>query len=290
MIDYDKLLKWRFPEVEHRLTTRDTILYALGVGFGDDPLDRDQLRFVYEQNLLAVPSMAAILCFPGNWLRDPATGVDYGKQVNAGNKLEIHGLLPVDGTLVSTPRVVDIIDKGVNKGALVITERKVFDKAGGRAVCTVTTNSLCRGDGGFGGPPRTLPATPRPPDTPPDRSVEIATARNLALIYRLNGDQNPLHVDPEFARAAGYPQPILHGLATLGIATHALLKACCAYDPARLTGIEVRYTSPVFPGDLLRTDIWFADGGARFRVVAANRGPVVIDGGSAQIAENRSDT
>lgn len=286
MIEYEKLLNWPFPEVEHRLARRDTILYALGVGFGDDPMDHNQLRFVYEQSLLAVPSMAAILCFPGNWLRDPATGIDYKKQVNAGNKLALHGLLPTEGTLVSTPRVIDVIDKGAGKGALIVTERKVFDKASGRAVCTVTTNSLCRGDGGFGGPPGTAAPVARVPDTPPDHSVEIATAQNLALIYRLNGDQNPLHVDPDVARAAGYPRPILHGLATLGIATHALLKACCAYDPARLAAMEVRYTAPVFPGDMLRTDIWRVDDGVRFRVVAANRGPVVIDGGSAQIAAN----
>ena len=284
MIDYQKLLNWPFREIEHRLTKRDTILYALGVGFGDDPLDLNQLRFVYEQNLLAVPSMASILCYPGNWLKNPDTGVNYKKQVNAGNKLTIHGALPTEGTLVSTPRVVDVIDKGAGRGALVMTERKVFEKATGNAVCTVTTTSLCRGDGGFGGPQRAIAQAAPPPDTTPDQSVEFVVARNLALIYRLNGDQNPLHVDPDAARAAGYPQPILHGLATLGMVTHALLKSCCGYDPARLSGMEVRYTAPVIPGDTLRTDIWQRSGGVRFRAVAANRGSVVIDGGHAQLA------
>jgi acyl dehydratase len=284
MIDPHKLLNWPFPEIEHRLTKRDAILYALGVGFGDDPLDRKQLRFVYEENLQAVPSMASILCFPGNWLRNPDTGVDYRKQLNAGNRIVLHAPLPTEGTLVCRPRVTDVIDKGAGRGALIVTERKIFDKGTGSAVCTVTTTSLCRADGGFGGPARTLDAAVTMPDTAPDCSATLEVAKNLALIYRLNGDQNPLHVDPDAARAAGYPQPILHGLATLGVVTHALLKACCDYDTARLKSIEVRYTAPVIPGDSLRTDVWRSGDGVLFRTVAVARGAIVIDGGHALIS------
>lgn len=284
MIDLQKLLNWPFPEIEHRLTKRDAILYALGVGFGSDPLDRNQLRFVFEENLLAVPSMASILCFPGNWLSNPETGVDYRKQVNAGNRIVLHAPLPTEGTLVCRPRVTDVIDKGIGRGALIFTERKIIEKNTGVAICSVTTTSLCRADGGFGGPPRTIDAPVAMPDTAPDCSVTLGVAKNLALIYRLNGDQNPLHVNPDVAHAAGYPQPILHGLATLGIVTHGLLQACCDYDTARLKSIEVRYTAPVIPGDSLHTKIWRTSSGVLFRTTAVASGSVVIDGGRANIS------
>lgn len=285
MIDYQKLMNWPFEEIQHTISERDTMLYALGIGLGTDPNDRNQLRFVYEKDLLAMPSMASILCYPGNWLKDPRTGVDHLRVMNGGTQFVIHEPLPIRGTFKSTPRVLDIVDKGREKGAVLRLERKVYDARSGAPVCTVTTTSFCRDHGGFGGPASAAEAMPtvKAPDTQPDASVTFATLPNLALIYRLSGDLNPLHVDPDVARVAGFDQPILHGLSTLGVATHALVKACCGYDPARISWMRARYTSFVVPGDTVRTDLWRDESRVRFRCVVPSRNAVVLDYGEASL-------
>jgi len=285
MINYDKLVNWPFPEIEQKLTRRDAILYALGIGFGADPLDRKQLQFVYEKDLLTVPSMATILCYPGFWLSNPATGVNFRRIVNGGTRFTVYRPLPCEGTFVCVPRVIDVYDKGQGKAAIVHVERRIYDKAGGDLVCAVVTRHICRADGGCGGNTRMPEEVGSPPQTAPDLSVETATARNLALIYRLSGDYNPLHIDPDVAQAAGFQEPILHGLGTLGVATHALLKAVCDYDPARLSSVDVRYTSPVIPGDLIRTDIWCRDSALQFRCVVPARNVTVLDNGQAELAD-----
>ncbi len=284
MIDYENLINWRFPKVTHHLTQRDTMLYALGIGLGMDSTDRAQLRFVYEKNLVAFPSMASVLCFPGNWLKDSRTGVDYLKIVNGATRFVIHQPLPVEATLTSTMRVIDIVDKGKGKGAIVVTEREVCNEKTGDLVCTVTATTFCRGDGGFGGPKRSLPPPPTISDTPPDVSIEIIIPTNAALIFRLLGDYNPLHADMDVATAAGFARPILHGLATLGFATHALVKGCGNYDPPALKSLEARYTAPVMPGDTLCTMLWRNGSNIRFRSVVKERSSVVLDHGCAVLS------
>ncbi len=279
MIDYQNLMNWKFSQIEQKITHRDVILYALGVGVGADPLDRDQLRFVYEKDLMTFPSMASIFGYPGNWLRDTRTGVNYGKIVNGGTKFVIHQTLPTQATLVCTPRVLEIVDKGQGKGALVIVERKVHEKASNALICTVTTTTFCRADGGFGGPDKAITASPRQvPDRRPDGAVEFTTARNLALLYRLNGDQNPIHADPDIAMAAGFKEPILHGLSTMGVATHAILKGCCGYDPTRLESVNVRYTAPVIPGDTISTQFWKDGSSIQFQSIVPSRQASVLVG------------
>lgn len=279
MIDYQNLMNWKFPRIEQQITNKDVILYALGIGLGADPLDRDQLRFVYEKDLLTFPSMASIFGYPGNWLRDTRTGVNYGKIVNGGTKFVIHQPLPTAANLVCTPRVLEIVDKGEGKGALVIVERKVYDSATNSHVCTVTTTTFCRADGGFGGPGKAVTASPRQvPDRKPDGIVDFMTAKNLALLYRLNGDQNPIHADPDIAMAAGFKEPILHGLSTMGVATHAILKGCCGYDPSRLESVNVRYTAPVIPGDTISTQFWRDGSVIQFQSLVPSRQAVVLVG------------
>lgn len=284
MIDYPKLLAWPFPEIEHRIEQRDTMLYALGVGFGYDPLDVRQLQFVYEQNLRVCPAMATILCHPGNWLSNPATGVNYLRQVNAGTHFVMHKSLPVSGSFYCRPKVKDIIDKGTGKGALIILERNVHDRANDELLCTVTSTSLCRDDGGFGGPSSSVATLPPLPDTAPDVEIDLPVARNAALIYRLSGDTNPLHANPDIARAAGFPEPILHGLATLGVASHALLKAFCDYDPLRIKSMTVRYSAPVIPGDIVRTSFWRSGNNVRFIATVPARNKTVLDGAAAELS------
>ncbi len=248
MIDYQKLLSWPFARTEQQLTARDTMLYALGIGFGMDPTDRAQLRYVYEKNLTAFPTLATMLCYPGNWLRDPATGVDFIRVLNIGTKFIVHSALPSEASLVSTPRVTKIVDKGVGKGAIIEVERQVFDSARNMLLCSVITRTLCRSDGGFGSPHSDLETPPRAPDTSPQKSIEFITAPNLALLHRLSGDYNPLHADPDVAQAAGHSNPILHGFCTLGIAGRAIVEAYCDDEPTLLESMDARFTAPVVPG------------------------------------------
>ena len=167
-----------------------------------------------------------------------------------------------EGTVVGRSRIVDVIDKGAGKGALIYSERRIVDRASGRLLATINQTTFCRADGGFGGEKREAPAPHVLPERAPDLSCDLATRPEMALIYRLSGDVNPLHAEPAFAREAGYPRPILHGLATFGVAGHALLKTVCGYDPARLTAMAGRFSAPVYPGETIRTEIW-RDGDCR---------------------------
>lgn len=283
-IDGKRLLSYEVPEIVQDLTVRDTILYALSVGLGADPLDPDQLRFVYEEGLKALPTMAVVLGYPGFWLKKPEPGVDWVKVVHGEQGIRIHKPLPVEGRLVGRTKLTGLVDKGEGKGALLYSERQVID-ASGDAVATLTQTTFLRGDGGCGG--TTEPARkPHPePTRPPDFAVDLATTPSQALIYRLNGDYNPLHADPAIATAAGFPRPILHGLATFAVVGHALLKGLCGYRPERLTAMDGRFSAPVFPAETLRTEIWREGNGiAAFRARVVERDTVVLSNGRAEIA------
>ncbi len=285
-IDYDKLLHWSVPEVRHRYCARDTMLYALGVGLGADPLDGGQLPFVYERHLQVLPTYALILGYPGFWLKEPGTGVDWVRVVHGEQGLRLHRPLPPEGEVIGRTRVTGIVDKGPGKGALLYQERTVHDAASGQLLATLTSTTFCRGDGGFGGPAGPVKSARTLPERPPDACCDLATAANLALIYRLNGDYNPLHADPAVAAAAGYPRPILHGLCTLGVAGHALLRTLCGYDASRINALEARFSAPVLPGETLRTEMWVEDGCVAFRARALERDVVVLTGGHATLVSS----
>lgn len=284
-IDYDKLLALDFPETTQSWTGRDTILYALGVGVGLNPSDTDALPFVYEANLKALPTLAVVLGHPGFWVRDRDTGIDWVKVVHGEQGLVLHRPLPAAGRVVARHRVVDAVDKGAGRGAVVYYERVLTDAASGEPLATVSQTVFCRGDGGFEGPatPRPQPQPHRVPDRAPDLVCDLPTSPQAALIYRLSGDLNPLHVDPTVARAAGYPQPILHGLATYGVAGHALLKTVCAHDPARLRSLNVRFSAPVFPGETFRTEMWIDGEVVSFQVRCLERDVLAITNGRAEL-------
>lgn len=284
-IDPVKLLNWPFPEVEQSYTARDAIIYALGVGLGADPMDEGQLRFVFEERDFEVlPTMAAVMCTPGFWVRDPETGVDWHKVLHGEMGIELHAPLPPEATITATNRVVDIIDKGAGKGALLYQERTVTDKVSGAALATLTSTTFARGDGGFGGHAGPQPAPHELPDRAPDTVCDLATLPQAALIYRLSGDPNPLHADPEIARKAGFARPILHGLCTLGVAGHAILKACCGYDAARLKSMKLRFSAPVYPGETIRTEMWIDNEVVSFRARVLERDAVVLNNGRAVVA------
>jgi acyl dehydratase len=283
-IVYEKLLALKVPDIEHAYTGRDSILYALGLGFGQDPMNQDELAFVYEKNLKALPTFALVLGYSPYWLRNPRSGVNWTKVVHGEQGLVLHRPVMTDGQVIGTTRIIDVIDKGEGKGALVFSERKVVDKASGELIATLSQTTFCRGDGGFGGPPREAPALHPIPDRAPDLSCDLPTRPEMALIYRLSGDVNPLHADPDFAAAAGFPRPILHGIATFGVAGHAILKTACGYDPAKLTAMKGRFSAPVYPGETVRTQIWRDGAVISFRSTVVERNVVAINNGRAEVA------
>lgn len=283
-IDYDKLMNWPFPELEHSYTERDTMLYALGVGCGHDPLDAADLRYVYEDGLRALPTLAVVLGYPGFWLKDPETGVDWRKVLHGEQGLVLHRPLPAAATVVGRSRVTGIVDKGEGKGALLFSERDVVDKASGDLLCTVTSTTFMRGEGGFGGPAGPTPAPHAMPNGDPELVLDLPTLPQAALIYRLSGDTNPLHADPKVARAVGFDRPILHGLATYGVAGRAVLKACCGDDTARLKRLDVRFSAPVYPGETIRTEMWVDGATVSFRCRAVERDTVILNNGLAVLA------
>lgn len=282
-IQYDKLMKHDIPLVEQQLTKRDTMLYALGVGLGADPMDEQQLQYVYEKNLKVLPTMAIVLASPGPWHAALDTGITRTHVVHGEQGFIIHKALPVEGVITGKSRITAVLDKGADKGALVLTESEVRDKASGDLICTLTSTSFCRKDGGFGGPSGPQKPVHPIPERAPDQVCDLATLPQAALIYRLSGDYNPLHAEPAYAARTGYKAPILHGRATFGVAGHAILKTCCAYDASRLKSMEGRFSSPVYPGETIRTEMWIDGKIVTFRATVPARGVTVLNNGRAEI-------
>jgi acyl dehydratase len=284
-INYQQLMERPFPALEHTYSRRDAILYALGIGFGSDPMDPGQLAFVYEEGLKALPTMAAVLGYPGFWAKEPDTGIDWRRLVHAEQSFVWHKPLAPEGRVVGHNRVSAIYDKGAAKGALLCQERKIVDAATGELIVTAGQVSMLRGDGGFGGPSGSPPPPHSIPERDPDAVCDLPTLPQAALIYRLSGDFNPLHADPAVARAAGFSRPILHGMCLMGIACHALLRALLAYDPAPLRSMRVRFTAPVMPGETIRTEFWIDGSVVSFRSTVPERNVIVLNAGRVDLCE-----
>jgi acyl dehydratase len=285
-IDHDKILNWPFPAVEQTYTERDTILYALGLGLGADPMDEDELRFVFEESdgFAALPSLPVVLAGPGFWVRDPDTGIDWKKILHGEQEFELHAPIPTSATVVGQTRISGIVDKGADKGALFYLERTITDKDTGTKLATLYSTTFARGDGGFDGPTGPTRPVHAVPERDPDMHCDIEVVPRAALIYRLSGDPNPLHASPEVAAAAGFKQPILHGLCSLGVAGHAILKTCCGYDPARFKSLALRFSAPVYPGETIRTEMWRDGEVVSFRARVLERDVVVLNNGKAVVS------
>lgn len=282
-IDPDRLLALDIPKVRQAYDWRDCIVYALGLGFGQNPTDPNELAYVYEDGLRAFPTMANVLGYPGFWMRDLDTGIDWRRVVHGEQAMRLHRPLPPSATVVGKSRVVHIADKGPGKGALLYVERVITDADSREPVATLLQTAFCRGDGGFGGDPAPLRQPHPVHERAPDRLVEVPTSPQMALVYRLSGDLNPLHADPEAARRAGFDRPILHGLATFGLAGRALVAEVCEHDETRLTAMEARFSAPVFPRETVTVDVWHeTEGVAAFRARVAAREAVVLANGHAE--------
>ncbi len=282
MIDYKLLVGTTVDERETTYRTEDTLLYALSLGFGADPTDRNQLKYVYEDGLEALPCMSLVLAYPGFWLKDPKYQVDWPKLLHAEEAFEIHAPLPVAGTVTGRTIITQILDRA-DKGAFIFSTKEVRNKADGTLLASIKSTTVARGDGGFNGPTAPKPDVVEVPSRAPDLICDLPSLPQQALLYRLCGDMNPLHADPEIAQKGGFDRPILHGRCTMGIAQHALIKTCCEYQASRLKAMKLRFSSPFFPGETLRTSIWREGNNAFFTATSVERGITVLNNGLARI-------
>lgn len=280
MLDVEKILRFSTTK-EHRVTHKDVILYALGLGIGER---LEELDYVYESRLQALPSYGGVLGYPGFWIKDhPELGIDWKRVLNGEQSIALHGPLPTTGSIVGHTRVRNLVDKGPGKDVVLYVERDVFSAAGNQKLCTVANTILLRGQGSTRKPDQGAALAPLPPmrpDRPPDIRADFHLPSNLNLIYRLSGDLNPLHIDPHVASLAGFDRPILHGAATWGVGCYVMLRELCGHDALRVKGFGARFTAPVFPGDSLNFEIWTtAAGQACFRCTVPARGVVALDQG-----------
>ena len=266
---------------------KDVMLYALGIGLGADPMDEKELPFVYERGLKVVPTAATVLASGAGRNAGAAPDMPAGHRqsqinflmvVHGEQKVELHKPLPSTGTFTASGSTIGAYDKGKDKGAVIYNETVWVDDKGEK-VATLTGSTFARGDGGFGGPSEGAPEPHTVPTRAADLSVDIATSPDQALIYRLNGDRNPLHSDPGIAKQAGFPRPILHGLCTYGITCRAVLAAITDYDPDQILSHQARFSAPVFPGDVVTVDLWRDGKAISFEARVKARGATVIKNG-----------
>ena len=276
-IDYDKIMSLETKNQKFSYSDRETMLYGLGVGFGRDPLNNEELKFVYERGLKTAPSMATVISWGAGNMRE--SGINYLLVLHGEQRLKMYEPLPYAADILVDSSVKGVFDKGKEKGALIITETDIKLKESEKLLCTLSSTTFARGDGGFGGPSDGAPEPHQIPDRKPDDEFFADTEPNQALIYRLSGDRNPLHSDPEIAKAAGFDAPILHGLCTYGTACRTIISNVCNYDSTLIEEFNVRFSSPVYPGEKISTEIWKDDNVISFRCWVRDRNVMVLNNG-----------
>jgi acyl dehydratase len=255
-IDIQSVRGAELPEVRWSWSPDDVILYHLGLGAGVPPTEPRELAYTYERGLQVLPSYGVIPAMPAllSMLDHPGMDIDLAKVLHGEQDLELHAVLPASGEVRTTARIAEIHDKG--KAALVILETTTSDAASGEALCTNRFKAFIRGEGGFGGDPGSPASTNDPPARAPDQVVECQTMPQQALLYRLSGDKNPMHADPQFARQGGFDQPILHGLCSYGMVCKAVIDTVLEGDVTRVARYQARFAGIVFPGETIKVSIW----------------------------------
>jgi acyl dehydratase len=281
MIPYDELMQVCSAPGEVTWSDRDNMLYALGVGFGRNPQEPRERRYVYEKDLLAVPTFATVLAAAGIPSME-AMGGDHLMMLHGEQAVEWRRPLPAEGRATVEGRGVEAVDKGA-KGAIVVTETTLTGADGG-VLAVLRATRFCRADGGFGGPSERREKPHEPPLRTPDVVLELETRPEQAALYRLSGDRNPVHADPAIAKAAGFPGVILHGLCTFGMSCRGILQTFCDFEPARLASHQARFSSPVYPGERLSLHMWRDGPVISFEVHAPQRKVAVLRNGRALLA------
>lgn len=280
--DPHRLLERHFPPIHHKYEHKDAQLYALSLGLGFDPLDAGQLAYVYEgvtgDALRTIPTFANVLAYPGFWARDADTGIDWRQLVHAEQEIILHATLPARGHVIGQNKISALWDRSAEKGALMEQQREIRDAPTGQLLATVKQLTLLRGNGGFGACSAGAPQKSHTiPDRKPDTVCDLQSSPQTALLYRLCGDFNPLHANPAVAKQAGFPRPILHGMATMGIAAIAVIRTVLNWNADQMKAMRVRFTAPALPGDTLRTEMWIDNSVVTLRTTALERGVVVLN-------------
>lgn len=282
-----------FDDTDQDYDTRDTLLYALSLGLGSDPLDDDELPYVYEglpgRPLQVVPTQAMILGWRPFWHDDPAAAIDWKRIVHGEEHVRLHAPLPAAGRVQTKHRLVGVQDKGAGRGAVLQIDTELFDRDHGTHLASLSSLEFLRGDGGCGSwGAVTSPALPPiADDAMPVVSIDLRTSPQAALLYRVaSRDWMPIHADPGVAREAGFERPISHGLNNLGLACRAILKTRAAGRPERLGAIAVRFVQPGLPGDTVRVELFegpASTGTLHFRATAVERGVRLLDRGTCTL-------
>ncbi|MDP2325628.1 MAG: MaoC/PaaZ C-terminal domain-containing protein [Gammaproteobacteria bacterium] len=281
-IDYEHLMSLRTRGERIHYTDRDTLLYALGVGFGRNPGNPDELAYVAEHaGLKTLPSYASILA--SNTLLDDC-GWDASRVVLRDESVVLDRPIEEAGTLLVDREVATVSDQGADEGALIVVESRARREQDGQAVFTARRTWLACGDGGFGGPRGSSSSRHVLPTRRPDMTHPCETRADQALLFRLSVDRHPLHVDAAVARQHGLEGPILHGLCLQGIACHAILQVICDFDHTLIRSLAVSFAGPAYPGERLEAELWQDANIVSCRLRALERDAVVLDRGRCVLA------
>lgn len=279
-INYEQLMAMKNHGQKYSYADREVMLYAQGIGMGTDPLDEKELAFANEATakprpLKVVPTFASVAAWgagPGEMNLNRVMVVDGERDIT------FHKPLAAAADITADSSVLAVYDKGKDKGA-VIRLQTILKNSEGAPLATLVASRFARGDGGFGGPSDGQPEPHKVPTRSPDRIIEISTRPGQALIYRLCGDRNPLHSDPEYAKRAGFPRPILHGMCTYGITCRGILQTYADYDPGAFKRHAARFSSPVYPGETVTMEMWKDGEFISFEAKVMARGVTVIKNG-----------
>lgn len=279
-INYEQLMGMTNLGQRYSYTDREVMLYAYGIGMGANPMDEKELAFVTEaaatpRPLKVVPTFASVAA----WGAEPGEmNLNRLMSVDGERDITFHKSLAIAADISADSSVLAVYDKGKDKGA-VIRYQTVLKDIDGEPLATLIGSRFARADGGFGGPSGGQPDPHQVPIRAPDRTIDMSTRPDQALIYRLCGDRNLLHSDPEYAKSAGFPGPILHGLCTYGITCRGILQTYTDYDPSVIKQHVARFSSPMFPGETLTLEMWKDDNVISFKAKVKARGVTVINNG-----------